>query len=67
MHAKYTRAFCVNMVKIQGRKILKVVVCNDMELEHLRNIKAQTDDDAISFYRKCGFAEEEKFEWHKIL
>ena len=29
-----------------------------MELEHLRNIKAQTDDSAIGFYRKCGFTEE---------
>lgn len=29
-----------------------------MDSENLKSIKAQTDDDAIGFYRKCGFAEE---------
>ncbi|SFC97565.1 GNAT family N-acetyltransferase [Ruminococcus albus] len=29
-----------------------------MESEDLERIEAQTDDDSIGFYRKCGFAEE---------
>lgn len=31
-----------------------------MDSENLKSIKAQTDDDAIGFYRKCGFAEEKE-------
>ena len=30
-----------------------------MDLERLDRIKAQTDDDAIGFYRQCGFADEQ--------
>ena len=29
-----------------------------MELERLKCMKAQTDDDAIGFYRSCGFRDE---------
>jgi len=29
-----------------------------MESEGLERVVAQTDDDSIGFYRKCGFAEE---------
>ena len=29
-----------------------------MESENLESIKAQTDDDSIGFYRKCGFSDE---------
>ena len=29
-----------------------------MESEDLKSVKAQTDDDSIGFYRKCGFSEE---------
>ena len=28
------------------------------ESENLESVKAQTDDDSIGFYRKCGFTEE---------
>lgn len=39
---------------IGGRMISQV-----MKSEHLDRMKAQTDDDAIGFYRKCGFTEEQ--------
>ena len=29
-----------------------------MESQKLKRVKAQTDDDSIGFYRKCGFSEE---------
>jgi hypothetical protein len=29
-----------------------------MESEDLKRIEAQTDDDSVGFYRKCGFDEE---------
>ena len=29
-----------------------------MESEDLKSVKAQTDDDSIGFYRKCGFSDE---------
>jgi len=29
-----------------------------MESEYLKSVKAQTDDDSIGFYRKCGFSDE---------
>ena len=29
-----------------------------MDSEDLESLKAQTDDDSIGFYRKCGFTEE---------
>ena len=29
-----------------------------MESENLESVNAQTDDDSIGFYRKCGFSEE---------
>lgn len=37
-----------------GRKMIRSVV----ETENLQSIKAQTDEDSIGFYRKCGFSEE---------
>ncbi len=37
-----------------GRHMIESV----MESETLERIEAQTDDDSIGFYRKCGFAEE---------
>ena len=37
-----------------GKQLIQSV----MESEHLKCIKAQTDDDSIGFYRKCGFSEE---------
>ena len=39
-----------------GKQLIQRV----METEHLERIKAQTDDDSIGFYRKCGFSEEKK-------
>ena len=37
-----------------GRHLIEYV----MRSEGLERINAQTDDDSIGFYRKCGFAEE---------
>ena len=37
-----------------GKQLIKRV----MESENLESVNAQTDDDSIGFYRKCGFSEE---------
>ena len=37
-----------------GRQLIQSV----MDSENLKSVKAQTDDDSIGFYRKCGFTEE---------
>ena len=37
-----------------GKQLIQRV----MESENLESIKAQTDDDSIVFYRKCGFSDE---------
>ncbi len=37
-----------------GKQLIQSV----MESGNLESIKAQTDDDSIGFYRKCGFSEE---------
>jgi ribosomal protein S18 acetylase RimI-like enzyme len=37
-----------------GSKMIQFI----MGSEGLERIEAQTDDDSIGFYRKCGFAEE---------
>ena len=37
-----------------GRRMIQYV----MKSEDLERINAQTDDDSIGFYRKCGFTEE---------
>ena len=37
-----------------GKRLLQ----SAMESEGLKSVRAQTDDDSIGFYRKCGFAEE---------
>ena len=43
---------------LRGKGIGKEMVCRAMESEHLERITAQTDDDAIGFYRKSGFETE---------
>ena len=37
-----------------GKQLIQRV----MKSENLESVKAQTDDDSICFYRKCGFSEE---------
>ena len=37
-----------------GKQLIQRV----MESEDLKSVKAQTDDDSIGFYRKCGFSDE---------
>ena len=37
-----------------GKQLIRRV----MESENLETVKAQTDEEAIGFYRKCGFSEE---------
>ena len=37
-----------------GRHLIQFV----MESEGVKRIEAQTDDDSVGFYRKCGFTEE---------
>ncbi|MBR5419844.1 MAG: GNAT family N-acetyltransferase [Lachnospiraceae bacterium] len=43
---------------MRGRGIGTYMIRQLMESEHFEKVKAQTDDDAIGFYRKCGFSEE---------
>ena len=40
------------------KEIGKQLIQRVMELDDLECVKAQTDDDSIGFYRKCGFSEE---------
>ncbi len=44
--------------KARCRGIGKHMIQSVMESEDLERLEAQTDDDSIGFYRKCGFAEE---------
>ena len=44
--------------KFQHKGIGKQLIQSVMESENLESIKAQTDDDSIGFYRKCGFTGE---------
>ena len=44
--------------KFQHKGIGKQLIQSVMESENLESIKAQTDDDSIGFYRKCGFTDE---------
>ena len=37
-----------------GKQLIQCV----MKSENLESVKAQTDDDSIGFYRKCGFSDE---------
>ena len=37
-----------------GKQLIQWV----MKSDNLESVKAQTDDDSIGFYRKCGFSEE---------
>ena len=44
--------------KFQHKGTGKQLIQSVMESENLESIKAQTDDDSIGFYRKCGFTDE---------
>lgn len=44
--------------RFRNRGIGKNMINKVKKSEQLKCIKAQTDKDAIGFYRKCGFAEE---------
>jgi len=44
--------------RFQNRGIGRRMIFQVMELEKLECIKARTDDDAIGFYRSCGFHDE---------
>ena len=49
--------------KLRRRGIGKQLILSAMELERIGRIRigrieAQTDDDSIGFYRRCGFSEE---------
>ena len=44
--------------KLRRRGIGKQLILSAMELERIGRIEAQTDDDSIGFYRRCGFSEE---------
>ena len=44
--------------KLRRRGIGKQLILSAMELEGIGRIEAQTDDDSIGFYRRCGFSEE---------
>ena len=43
---------------VRKRGIGRHMMLQVMELERLKCMKAQTDDDAIGFYRSCGFRDE---------
>ncbi len=47
-------------VSVDARRkgIGKQMIRHAMESENLKSVKAQTDEDSIGFYRKCGFLEE---------
>lgn len=42
--------------KLRRRGIGRRLIQYAMESERLERINAQTDDDSVGFYRKCGFA-----------
>lgn len=44
--------------KLHCRGIGRRLIQYAMESERLEKINAQTDDDSVGFYRKCGFTEE---------
>ena len=43
---------------LRRRGIGRQLIRSATELEGIQALKAQTDDDSIGFYRKCGFSEE---------
>lgn len=43
---------------LRKKGIGRYMISSVMNQENLECIKAQTDDDAIGFYRRCGFADE---------
>jgi len=45
---------------LRKRGIGKHLILKVMETMRIDKIRAQTDDDAIGFYRKCGFDEEKE-------
>ena len=44
--------------RFRRRGIGKAMLCHVAKQEKLTSIRAQTDADAIGFYRSCGFSEE---------
>ena len=46
--------------KLRRRGIGKQLIQSAMESEGIESIEAQTDDDSIVFYRRCGFSEEKR-------
>lgn len=44
--------------KLRRRGIGRRLIQFAMESEGVKRIEAQTDDDSVGFYRKCGFTEE---------
>ena len=46
--------------KFRRRGIGLRLILSAMELEGIGRIEAQTDDDSIGFYRRCGFSEEKR-------
>ena len=44
--------------KLRCRGIGRHMIQSAMKTEGLERIEAQTDDDSVGFYRKCGFAAE---------
>ena len=43
--------------RLRRRGIGRQLIQSAMASEGIESIKAQTDDDSIAFYRKCGFSE----------
>ncbi|MCR5803888.1 MAG: GNAT family N-acetyltransferase [Clostridia bacterium] len=46
--------------RCRGQGAGRLMVERIMESEGIRSLKAQTDEDAIEFYRKCGFKDEKE-------
>lgn len=46
--------------RYRGQGAGRLMIEQVMESEGIRSLKAQTDDDSIEFYRKCGFTDEKE-------
>lgn len=46
--------------KERGKGVGRTLIRQVMDRENLKSIRAETDEDAIGFYRRCGFTEEKK-------
>ena len=46
--------------KYRGHGIARQILQHAITEENLQTVFAQTDEDAVGFYRKCGFAAEEE-------